>query len=132
MQPNEILTEIIIDIEDGYCGAGYINLGIRKAQDCNIVNVASYVLLEKPNGVISNARIVMGCVGPTHLRATNAEKLLIGNKPSEKLFDDAAKVAETECKPIDDFRASAAYKKAMIGVLTKRTLDIAAKEALLK
>ncbi|MBW1650447.1 MAG: xanthine dehydrogenase family protein subunit M [Deltaproteobacteria bacterium] len=132
IQPNEILTEIIIDIPDGYYGAGYINLGIRKAQDCNIVNVASFVSLDEPNGVINSARIVMGCVGPTHLRANAAENILIGNKPSEKLFQEAAKIAESECKPIDDFRASAVYKKAMIRVLTKRTLDIAVKEASLK
>ncbi len=132
MQPNEILTEIIIDIPNERYGAGYINLGVRKAQDCNIVNAASFISLDDSNGVIHSARIVMGCVGPTHLRANLAEDILIGNKPSEKLLEQAAKSAEAECKPIDDFRGSATYKKAMIGVLTKRTLDIAVKEASLR
>ncbi|MBW1615576.1 MAG: xanthine dehydrogenase family protein subunit M [Deltaproteobacteria bacterium] len=132
IQPNEVLIEIIIDIPDGRYGAGYMNLGIRKAQDCNIVNVASFISLDDTNEVINSAKIVMGCVGPTHLRAKLAENILIGNKPSEKLFEQAAKSAEAECKPIDDFRASASYKRAMVGVLTKRTLDIAVKETSLR
>ncbi len=129
IRTDEILTEIIIDIPDGYSGAGYINLGARKAQDCNIVNVASFIFMENPNGIIKTARIVMGCVGPTPLRAGDAETILIGEKPSDKLFEKAAKIAASECAPIDDFRASAAYKRAMIEALTKRTLNAAFKEA---
>ncbi len=71
----------------------------------------------------------MGCVGPTHLRAPSAEKVLIGEKPSEALFEKAGDAAMGDCTPIDDFRGSAQYKNAMVGVLTKRTLGIAFKEA---
>ncbi|QTA92902.1 FAD binding domain-containing protein [Desulfonema magnum] len=129
IQPDEILTEIRVDVPPPHAGAGYINLGIRQAQDCNLVNVASYIALDGPDGTIQSARVVMGCVGPTHLRASSAEKLLIGEKPSDELFEKAGEAAMGDCTPIDDFRGSAQYKKAMVGVLTKRTLGIALKEA---
>ncbi len=129
LQPDEILTEIQIPTPPPHAGAGYINLGIRMAQDCNLVNVASFIAMDGPDGVITSARIVMGCVGPIHLRAPSAEKCLIGEKPSESLFAKAGDAATGDCTPIDDFRGAAAYKKAMTGVLTKRTLGIAHKEA---
>ncbi|MDM8550333.1 xanthine dehydrogenase family protein subunit M [Desulfobacterales bacterium HSG2] len=130
IQPDEILTEIQVETPPPYTGAGYINLGVRMAQDCNLVNAASLIASDGPGGVIKSARIVMGCVGPTHLRASSAEKLLIGEKPSEELFAKAGEAAMKDCSPIDDFRGSAEYKKAMVGVLTKRTLGIAYDEIL--
>jgi CO/xanthine dehydrogenase FAD-binding subunit len=128
VKPGEIITEIWVDTPPPHAGAGYINLGVRKAQDCNLVNVSSFISLDEQN-VITDARIVMGCVGPKHLRSPLAEQILIGEKPSQKLFDKAGDAASGDSTPIDDFRGSAKYKKAMVGVLTKRTLDIALKEA---
>ena len=71
----------------------------------------------------------MGSVGPTPLRATSAEAVLIGRKPDEHLFRKAGEAARQDCTPIDDFRGLASYRKAMVGVLTKRTLDIAFQRA---
>ena len=128
MLPEEILTQINVPTPQAGEGAGYINLGVRKAQDCNVVNVASFIALEK-NGNIKDARIVMGSVGPTPLRAGSAEDVLKGQKPSEDLFRKAGEAARQDCTPIDDFRGQASYRKAMVGVLTKRTLDIAFTQA---
>ena len=64
MQPDEIVTWIDVPTAGANTGAGYINLGIRKAQDCNLVNVASLITLAD-DGTIAFVRIVMGCVGPT-------------------------------------------------------------------
>jgi len=128
MEADEILTEIQLESPPPYSGAGYINLGVRKAQDCNLVNVAAFITLDSPDGVIRTARIVMGCVGPTHLRAPSAEKILMGEKPGQDLFEKAGEAARNDCTPILDFRGSAEYRRAMVGVLTKRTLEIAHKE----
>jgi CO/xanthine dehydrogenase FAD-binding subunit len=130
--PDEILTEIQIDAPQPHSGAGYINEGIRKCQDCNVVNVASFITLDGPGGNIKDARIVMGCVGPTDLRAVSAEKLLMGEKPSQAIFGRAAEIASQDCAPrgFAQSRASAQYKKDMVGVLTRRTLEIAWKQAM--
>lgn len=128
--PDEVLTEVRVPVPRDGEGAGYINLGVRKAQDCNIVNVASFIGLNKKDGSIENARIVMGSVGPTPLRAPSAEKVLQGEKPDDALFLRAADAARQDCSPIDDFRGAASYRKAMVGVLTQRTLAIALRRAL--
>ncbi len=126
---NEVLTEIRVPVPHAGEGAGYLNLGVRKAQDCNIVNVASFIALNEKDGSIKKARIVMGSVGPTPLRANSAEAVLLGQKPDRALFIKAAEVARQDCTPIDDFRGAASYRKAMVGVLTKRTLDMAHRQA---
>lgn len=135
--PDEVLAEIQVDAPPPYSGAAYMNLSLRSSCDCNIINVASFITLEGPGGPIKNARIVMGCVGPTHLRAPSAEKVLIGENPSEALFARAADaivacapgVASMDCTPIDDFRGSSEYKIDMTKVLIRRTLVAACKEA---
>ncbi len=127
-KPDEILTEIQVPAPLPRSGAGYINIGVRKGQDCNLVNVASYISLD-PEGIIRNARIVMGCVGPIPLRALTAEKMLIGQKAESTLFSRAGAAASSDSTPIDDFRGTAVYKRDMVGVLTRRTLDIAFHEA---
>jgi carbon-monoxide dehydrogenase medium subunit len=129
MGPEEILTEIQVDIPPPGSGAGYLQLGVRKAQDCNIVNAGSFISLDEKSGEIKKARVVLGCVGPTHIRAITVEKRLIGEKPGEKLFQKAAQDAKGECAPIDDFRGCSDYKKQMVGVLTFRTLELALREA---
>lgn len=126
---DEILTEIRVPVPRQGEGAGYINLGVRKAQDCNVVNVASFIALDEKDGSVKKARIVMGSVGPTPLRASTAEAVLVGQKPDERLFLKAGEAARRDCTPIDDFRGAASYRKAMVGVLTKRTLDIAHRRA---
>ncbi len=127
---NEVLTQINVPVPRDGEGAGYINLGVRKAQDCNIVNVASFIALNEKDGTIKKARIVMGSVGPTPIRAASAEAALLGGKPNEALFIKAGEAARQDCTPIDDFRGAASYRKAMVGVLTKRTLDIAYRQAI--
>ena len=127
MDPDEIITRISVPLGGPNTGAGYINLGVRAAQDCNIVNVASFLALDA-DGTISAARIVMGCVGPTPLRAASAEKMLVGEKPSPELFESVKAAASSDSRPILDFRGSAEYRQAMVGVLAQRTLALALKE----
>jgi aerobic carbon-monoxide dehydrogenase medium subunit len=126
---DEIITTIVVPIGQGYIGAGYLNLGIRKAQDCNIVNVASFLELDEKAERVRTARIALGSVGPTPLRAFKAEKVLGGEKADERRFEQAAEAASHDCTPILDFRGSAEYRRDMVKVLTARTLAAALAEA---
>ncbi|WP_028324245.1 FAD binding domain-containing protein [Desulfatirhabdium butyrativorans] len=128
IQPDEILTGILVPAPPKRSGAWYINLGVRKGQDCNLVNAASWICLEA-DGRIRDVRIVLGCVGPVPLRAKSAEQRLIGSRPDGSVFSVAAEHAQRDCSPIDDFRASADYKRAMAGVLVRRTLEAAYRQA---
>ncbi|MGC8492001.1 MAG: FAD binding domain-containing protein [Syntrophobacteraceae bacterium] len=131
MTPDEILTEIRVLEPSAHSGAGYLNLGIRNACDINILNVASRISLDGPEGVVKEARIVMGCVAPTHVRALAAEKLLLGEKPSTELFERAGEAAMNAATPRGSAysRAGAEYKKDMVRELTVRTLTMAFREA---
>jgi carbon-monoxide dehydrogenase medium subunit len=61
-------------------------------------------------------------VAPTPLRARQAESLLKGNLPAEGLLDRVSQTCAEESKPIDDFRATAAYRREIVKVLSKRAL----------
>jgi len=129
IEPDEIVKEIIVEKPRDCSGAGYIKLGVRKALEISLVNVAAFVSLDDPDGAIQSARVVLGAVAPTPMRAHSAEKVLLGEKPGEALFVRAGEAAAEDSKPIDDFRAGAEYRRAMVEVLTRRTLDLALNEA---
>jgi carbon-monoxide dehydrogenase medium subunit len=129
MEPEEILTEIFIERPPARSGAAYWKLGFRRALEISIVSVASFISLESQDERIESARIVLGAVAPIPIRAISAEKLLVGEKPTDALFTRAAEAAAGESKPIADIRGSAEYRQAMVAVLTERTLRIAFEKA---
>lgn len=125
LEAGELLKEIILDEPAPYSGSAYLKLGIRKALEISLVNVAAALTLDQPEGLIRSARIVMGAVGPVPLRATSAEKILINAEPSDALFAQAGEAAADDSKPIDDFRSSADYRREIVKVFTRRALTMA-------
>lgn len=126
---DELITAVGVRVPAGRAGAGYLNLGVRQAQDCNIVNAASFLELDERGETIRAVRVALGSVGPTPLRSPSAEAVLIGQQPTAALFELAADAARRDCSPILDFRGSAEYRRDMVGVLTRRTLGMALAEA---
>ena len=125
MTSDEILTEIAVELPQGPYGDHYIKLGVRQALEISLVNVAALIRLDGPDGPIKEARIVLGSVAPTPIRALSAETVLAGQVPSDALFERAGEAAASDSKPIDDFRGSAEYRRDMVGVLTRRALKTA-------
>lgn len=121
--PEEMVESIRLKKQPGKTGSAYIKLGIRETLEISIVNVAALLTIE--NDEIKNARIVLGSVAPTPIRAPSAEKALIGEKPSEALFAKVGEAAASDAKPIDDFRASATYRRDMVSTLTRKALAVA-------
>ena len=126
LKPNELLVGFKLPTPAKNSGAHYIQLGKRKSSEINVVNVASFLEFDPGTQKVVNARIALGSVAPTPIRSTQAETMLQGQTIDDSLFFNAGETARTEdCKPIDDFRGSASYRRAMIGLLTKRTLTAA-------
>jgi len=73
-------------------------------------------------------RIMLSAVAPQVIHAVSAEKILMNEKPTEKLIERAATLAMQDCWPISDIRGGADYRKEIVKVLTKRTLANAVKE----
>jgi carbon-monoxide dehydrogenase medium subunit len=129
MKPTEILTSIVFETSPPFSGSGYIKLGTRRALEIAIVSVASFLALERPGGRIQSARVVLGSVAPVPMRARDAENMLIGEIPGQPLFVKAGETAAGESKPIDDHRGTAGYRRDMVAVLTKKTLQAALERA---
>jgi carbon-monoxide dehydrogenase medium subunit len=68
-------------------------------------------------------------VGPTPLRALLTEDLVRGKVWTPELIVQAGEQAAGEARPITDVRASADYRRQMVGVLTRRALLEAQKRA---
>jgi carbon-monoxide dehydrogenase medium subunit len=131
IKEGEILVGFQLPLPKKNSGAHYLQLGKRKSSEINVVNVASFVEINPADQTIKNARIALGSVAATPIRSFHAEDALKDKAAGEAAFYEAGEAArQKDCKPIDDFRGTAAYRRAMIGVLTKRTLETACKQAM--
>jgi len=120
LQPGEIVTELIIPKMRAHAGCSYYKLSPRKSLDLAVVGVA--VMIRTNSSKCVEARVVLGAVAPTAMRAKRAESILAGAGLSQTLIEEAAQAAADECKPIDDVRSSAWYRKKMVAVATKRAI----------
>ncbi len=129
IQPEEILVRVAVELPSNPAGAAYLKLGQRRSLEISLVNVAVFVSLDAGGGVIEKARVVLGAVAPTPIRAPSAERVLMGQEPRGALFEKAAEAAAGDCRPIDDYRGTAQYRRDMVAVLTKRALATALEQA---
>ncbi len=122
MQAGELMTAIRFPPPRVGSAGRYLKLGRNKAGDLSIVGVAVFGFPdgEAPSGY--RFRIALASVAPVPLRAAEAEALLASDPPGEETFAAAAEKASEAASPIDDVRASAAYRKAMVRALTLRGL----------
>jgi len=118
----EVLVSVWIPIPPARTGSSYQKLALREANALAVVGVASQISLLGDK--IERANIVLGAVAPTPVLALKASEFLCGQIPSESLFDEAASLATQTAKPISDIRGSAWYRKELIPILTRRSLDV--------
>ena len=123
--PGEVLSRIQVPVPAAGSGGGYEKLGLRQTLEIAIVNVATCLTLDKSGKKIENARVVLGSVAPTPIRAAKAEAALTGQAASAKNLAQAALEAVKDAKPITDHRGTAKYRSLMIEVLTRRALTTA-------
>ncbi len=117
---NEILTEIQIPKARPRQGTAYVKLE-KRVGDFPIVGVAANLVLGT-KGTIEHAGLGLTAVGPTALKATDAEVHLVGKAPEDAVLEKAAELAEGLAQPVSDLRGPAEYKKAMVRVLARRAL----------
>jgi CO/xanthine dehydrogenase FAD-binding subunit len=122
LDTDEILLEIRIPHCSEKAGAAFVKLRRQQtAIDMAVVNVATFLICNK--GRFEVARIALGAVGPISFRAKKAESVLAGAEVSKEIIEEAGTKAAEEARPIDDIRATAAYRKKMVGVLVRRSLE---------
>lgn len=119
---NEIVTQFTIP-DQPTTGSNYMKFGLRKSGALAVVGAASAVTME--GNIIKDARIALGAVAPTPMRAKKAEALLVGKPYTDDLLEQAGVSAAAECSPISDIRGSEEYRRDMVRVYTKRSLKAA-------
>lgn len=135
MQPDEMLVAIHLRALPPSSRGAFIKLGLRRAQAISLVNVAVVIEFPEfpqlPSGEnrrnweelpVTRACITLGAVAPTIARAEAAEASLAGQPLTDKAIAQAGELAMQAARPIDDLRASADYRRAMVRVLVERAL----------
>jgi len=129
LQADEMVVDISLKAMTPQQRGTFMKLGLRMAQAIAVVNVAVVVTFASEavgdgrEALVSDARITLGSVGPTIIRAHTAEQVLIGRSLSDDVMMQAAERAAAEAQPIDDIRGSAAYRRRMVAVYTRRALE---------
>jgi CO/xanthine dehydrogenase FAD-binding subunit len=121
MSADEIVTEITIPKTGPQLVGDYIKFSPRDMMDLAYIGVAVVYNLAADRRC-TGVRIVLGAVAPTPIRAKNSEALLEGKVLTEELAEQVGAEAAKESKPISDVRSSADYRRAMVGVMSKRAL----------
>ena len=117
---DELLTQVVIPPLPARSGIDYIRFSSSSVVDKPSAGVAVRFSLETGSETVQAARIVLGCVGATPVRARKAEALIMGKRLTPELAEEAGAVASRECSPTSDLRGSEEYKRAIVGTLVKR------------
>jgi len=124
LAPDELITAVQIPFPLPWTAAVFLKLGKRRAMAIAVASVAARLSCDSA-GRVTTARIALGSVAPTPMRATKAEATLHGSQLDEDVIASAARHARDASSPISDIRASADYRRRMVEVLTRRALTAA-------
>lgn len=122
-RPDELLTLVSLPALPAHSSSAFLKAGRRRAMEISVVCVAARLTLDASGERCLEARIALGAVAPTTVRAREAERALEGRPVGGEAFARAAAAAQEACRPIDDVRASAAFRRHLVGVLVRRALD---------
>jgi len=120
MQKGELLTDIRFPAQPTRSRSTFIKLGLRRAQAISVVNVA--FMIETDGQTVKDAKIALGSVAPTVIRALEAEQFLAGKLLKSEVIAEVGDRATAAAKPIDDLRGSAEYRTEMVRICTMRAL----------
>jgi CO/xanthine dehydrogenase FAD-binding subunit len=122
LKPGEILTQIMIPPPLKKSSGAYLKLMRRAAMDLAQVGIAACLSVDSEKKTCTGARIALGAVGLTPIRAFKAEQILLNKELNETVGKEAGKIAAQEANPRSSLRASKEYRREMIEVLTKRAV----------
>lgn len=119
--PNELLTSVEIEPLPPDSAEVYLKLGRRGAMDVAIVGLAMRLGFAS-DGSVEFARIATCAVGPRARRVPAAESAIVGSDLGEAALDEASEAITSNATPIDDARATANYRRRMLGRLLRQAV----------
>ncbi len=120
LAPDEMVTDVTFPALGPNQRGVFVKLGLRRTHAIALANAAAVLTFD--SDVVTQARITLGSVAPTVIRAPEAEEALVGGPLSEERIAEAADLAAQAAAPIDDIRAGADYRRQMVRVLVRRAL----------
>jgi carbon-monoxide dehydrogenase medium subunit len=128
LRENELLTAILVPRLPPRFGAAYARFQSRDGNAIAVASVAASLLLGD-NGLVRDARVVLGAVAPIPKLVESAGALLVGNPADEDAFHAASDAAAADAQPICDVRGSADFRREIVSVMTRRALAAALQRA---
>ncbi len=126
LQSGEMVAEVLVPRPAAGTGQAFLKL-VRTAADIAKVNVA--VALTLADGICQEARVALGSVASTTIRAGKAEEMLKGKAIDQRIIEEAAAAAAEETRTITDIRSTAEYRRETSRVLVKRATGKALERA---
>jgi CO/xanthine dehydrogenase FAD-binding subunit len=131
LAPGELLTAVVVPplAWGGGVGSAYVRLDYRQAMEIAVVGAAAMVKLDD-EGPIADVRLALTAVAPTCIEVEGVADSLRGGDPDDPAtWADAGRRAAETARPIDDVRAPARYRAAMVPVISKRAFAMAVQRA---
>jgi xanthine dehydrogenase small subunit len=116
-RPDELIKTILVPLPVAPLSA-FHKIAKRRFDDISSVAVAFALRLD--HGTVADIKIGLGGVAAMPIRATATEQALIGKAWTPQVVAQAARILADEGTPIDDHRASAAYRSAMLGASLRK------------
>ena len=126
LEPAELITSVEVSAPAPGSGSGFVKFGYRRGAQIAVASAAAWLTLA--DGKVRDVRIVLGAVAAIPLRVRGATALL-GAEPEGAALDAACQAASAECLPISDIRGSASYRRAVVAVVTRQAVELAARRA---
>lgn len=114
---DEVLKAVTVPTQTSGAASAYVRFCVHERPTATVA-----VILQLKEGLIENARVALGSVGPTPIRIKMAEEMLQGEVPRKDLYAAAAACAREVTDAVDDIYGSAEYKVHLAQVLTNRAL----------
>ena len=128
-RPDELLTAIILPPSTPQTGDCYLKVGRRSAMEVAVVGIAVRLTLDV-DGTVERARVATCSLNPRPMRIVDAETVLQGCRLEDEALAEAGAALVRTASPIDDARASAAYRSRILPGLLARCVRTAADRAL--
>ncbi len=123
LKPGDIVTSIHFPPPHAEAAGVYLKLGRNTWSDLSIVGVTAYAYPEPALASGYRFRLALASVAPVPLLVPAVEQYLASQPITPDAFQQAGRLAQAACSPIDDVRGSARYRKAMVRKLTEKALQ---------
>ncbi len=122
--PEELVTALEMEPLPPRSAETYLKVGPRSRMEVAVVGLALRLSFAEDATTVAAARIAACSVAPAPFRAGDAEAALVGSRLEPEAVAEAGRLLAAAARPIDDQRATAAYRRRVLGPLLARAVDV--------